>query len=215
MQMHSLCQHVEKMLMGSHLCGDVIPQLPGAAWLHRVYKLLLHKSAFHHDITIQALRNPSPASLWWAELKPLQGCGLQCQCIPICMLLFPANNVIPVCAPLGFVCVPVCMCICLLVSPHLPCWTPFPNVGFLREKDRGLKAGILCCHVTLCCDKLRWPDVELAGESCSSRAGPVPSVSSRREQPVDWRMGEKVPGLPLFWGNWEAMGTYTGATQTF
>lgn len=56
-------------------------------------------------------------------------------------LLFPSNNV---CAPLGGVCV----CVCLLIWSQVPCWTPFPNGGFLWENDRGFKAGILCWPVT-------------------------------------------------------------------
>lgn len=111
---------------------------------------------------------------------------------------FPCKQCDPGGSIFGGVC--GCVCACLLVSPHLPYWTPSPKVDFLCEKDRGPKSVILCCHVTEGCDMLRLlgSDVGLAGASCSSRAAPVPSVPTRREQPVGWRMGERVPGLPLF-----------------
>lgn len=52
------------MLMGSHLCGNVVPQLAGAAWLCTAYKPLLRKGAFPHALTVQATCQYSSLLLW-------------------------------------------------------------------------------------------------------------------------------------------------------
>lgn len=95
----------------------------------------------------------------------------------------------------------VCVCVCtsLLVSPHLQFWSPFTNVSYLWDKDRGLKAHIcvdMWQHGVTCpgCPALLW---ELAGASYSSSVTPAASVPTRGDQAVGWRVGEGVPDLPL------------------
>lgn len=128
----------------------------------------------------------------------------------VARLLFPAKNVIPVCAPLG------CVCVHMSVSPHLACCSPSLMSVFCGKKRPQ------SWHLVLTCDSVLWR-AEVAWLWCGA-GWSIPAVHLQLQHlqflPQETSLwaggwGKECRTCLCSEGAWEATGTYTRATQTF